>query len=762
MSDPIKERDLPLVTPAPTDEVRVLRNGRSVRAPVTELPTTTEVQARLDLLQLAVGSGMVPYSTAGSLPGSDPGAGNRVAIVWNDSTASNNGVYIYSGGWQKSKDQTTLLWERVATKAAGGVPGKNLLDTNAAGVQTGQLVSAANGALSSNSGFNTSDYIAIKPSTDYSFNRRSNVAFYNSSKTFISGDSTSTTLTLGSPAGAAFMRVSVPVGAWNLAQVEEGSEVTSFEPFRETPYVEPAALKDGSVTPEKTTLFAIGKNLFNKDDPEIEVGKFISNTTGALSSNATYNTTGYIKITPGVDYYGAGASHGIRFSAFYNAAKGLISGGTSTEISTFEAPAGAEYIRFSYYASDHATFQLEEGTSATAYEPYYNTINPINNAPVYVQPKPGSLSAADLADQSIEVVKTAFIKLGKNLFNPATITAGQFINPANGALTANSTFNTSDFIPVKPSTTYYAAVASGARGVRFGCFFTAAKTVISGGPNDNTGQTFTFTTPSNCYWVRLTCWASDTQGFQVEEGAEKTGFVPYRYEMDLPGSAPLHTGPGSDVSPWAGKVWGALGDSITAGATWQGYVAGALGLLHSNYGSGGTKISGDSSSATAMCQDTRINAIPESADLITLMGGTNDWAQNVPLGDEDSTDPEEFFGALNTFAQKAFTRWPEKRIVIATTPYGEIVDYVSRGWSDPAHNSLGLTTNDYAEAVRIACRRNNIACIDVARDGGWGAVNLEAALGGDEEDHLHPAMGSNAAKGIARAFIAGLKALEPL
>src|SRR5690606_25985540 len=324
------------------------------------------VYGRLEELRQGQQAGMLGFATKADMDGDLAHPDGTLALVTNDSTTANNGTYRKqgasgAGSWVQSEDQMTLLRERLGTKAAGGVLSKNLFNASSPGVVLGQLVSAANGSLSANSGFNTSDYITIKPSTDCSFNRRSNVAFYNSSKTFISGDSTSTTLTLGSPAGAAFMRVSVPVGAWDMAQVEEGSEVTSFEPFRETPYVDPTALKDGSVTPEKTALFAIGKNLFNKDAPEIEVGKFISNMTGALASNATYNTTGFIKITPGVDYYGAGTSHGIRFSAFYNAAKGLISGGTSTEINTFKAPSGAEYIRISYYASDHDTFQLEEG-----------------------------------------------------------------------------------------------------------------------------------------------------------------------------------------------------------------------------------------------------------------------------------------------------------------------------------------------------------------------------------------------------------------
>lgn len=217
----------------------------------------------------------------------------------------------------------------------------------------------------------------------------------------------------------------------------------------------------------------------------------------------------------------------------------------------------------------------------------------------------------------------------------------------------------------------------------------------------------------------------------------------------------------SATSNWKNKTWASLGDSITAGATWRAYVTARLGLVNTNFGIGGTKISG--SDDNAMCSDTRINAIATTFDLITLMGGTNDWAQNVPLGDINSLDPLTFYGALNTFAQKAFTRWPSKRIALATTPYGEIPAFESRpGWTSPAKNSLGLTTNDYAEAIRQFCKRANLHCIDVALSAGWGTYNITEALGGSTTDHLHPASGSPAAKGIGAIHISALNQIAPV
>lgn len=221
--------------------------------------------------------------------------------------------------------------------------------------------------------------------------------------------------------------------------------------------------------------------------------------------------------------------------------------------------------------------------------------------------------------------------------------------------------------------------------------------------------------------------------------------------------------PVSEKSAWNGKKWAVLGDSITEYGYWITSVASKHGLTASNFGVSGSRISGTHSEVNAMCQDARINAIPSDVDLITLMGGTNDWAQSIPLGAIDSTDPTTFNGALNTFAQKAFARWPTKRIAVATTPVGAFPTWQSRdGWTSPQHNALGLTSNDYAEAIRQFCKRSNLACIDVAKNAGWGRHNIQTALGGSTTDHLHPWSTSNATRGISNVYIYAFSQIAPI
>lgn len=339
---------------------------------------------------------------------------------------------------------------------------------------------------------------------------------------------------------------------------------------------------------------------------------------------------------------------------------------------------------------------------------------------------------SDLSGEEKQEVRLAlgnFLAEPANLFNAATVTSG-FLSEANNAQ-PHAVYVYSDFIPVTAG-----QVLVSSRPMRFTTFFGEGQLFRSGGSNTSTS---TIVVPDLVHFVRITMNGPDVPDFTLTE-----------------------QGDAADLSPWHGKKWASFGDSITQQARWQPAVRDAFGLVWSNYGIGGTRISGADGNTSAMCQDTRINAIPTDRDMVTLQGGTNDWAQNVPLGDVTSTDPTTFNGALNTYAEKAYARWPLKRLCLATTPYGEQPNWQSRpGWTSPAHNSHGLTTNDYAEAIRAACKRHNFVCIDVAMNGGWGRYNIAAAMG-RVEDNLHPLAGSLSAKGISIAYINAFKAIAPL
>jgi len=664
--------------------------------------------------------------------------------------------------------QAKTYTDQKTEKSVQGVVGKNLFNPNASDVAIGYFPSNTTGVLTANTSYNTTGFISVNSEQQYTISVKHYWCWYDANKTFISGTNDSNTnRTQTAPINAAYMRASARNTnlSWVDLQIEQGSVATTYEAYRlliqqnslPNLIISSPKIVSRSVGMEKVNFVQIGKNLFSKNAATI--GMYVGQD-GSSGSSANLCVSAYIPVISGQQYTArssASMTYGIRFACFYDVAKNIVAGGINsidTTATTFTAPVDAAYVRITINVASLAIFQLEAGAISTTYEAYKATLIGENGEQIVAPISENSVTSLALQAQSVLPSKTNFLQASKNLFNKVSATIGKYINGNSGELADNATYDTSDYIPVVALAQY-----TSNRSMRFHAFFDENKNFIVGG--SNTAST-TFTPPTGAAFARLTISHTDLDLFQIELGSTSTSFENYGYILKLLDNTPIFTD-ASSASKWKGMKWASLGDSITAMATWQGFVVDAHSFTWTNFGVSGTKVSGASGDANAMCQDTRINAIPVDTDLVTMMGGTNDWAQNVPLGDINSTDPLTFYGALNTFAQKAFTRWPTKRIAVATTPYGEIPDYTGRaGWTSPAHNSLGLTTNDYAEAIRQFCKRKNVHCIDVALSAGWGTYNITEALGGSTTDHLHPASGSNAAKGIGAAYIKGLKDIEPV
>lgn len=120
----------------------------------------------------------------------------------------------------------------------------------------------------------------------------------------------------------------------------------------------------------------IGKNLFDKNSVETQIGYFTSDGTLKSGGNSTVMTT-YTKIMPNNDM--TISSIKLEWLCFYDKNKNFIeriAGANGLTSNTFNK--NANYIRFqtSTSAFDLEKIQLELGTQATEYEPYQeNTLN---------------------------------------------------------------------------------------------------------------------------------------------------------------------------------------------------------------------------------------------------------------------------------------------------------------------------------------------------------------------------------------------------
>lgn len=114
------------------------------------------------------------------------------------------------------------------------------------------------------------------------------------------------------------------------------------------------------------------------------------------------------------------------------------------------------------------------------------------------------------------------------------------------------------------------------------------------------------------------------------------------------------------------------GDSITAQNKFPAIVKEYYGMKAVNMGVGGSTIFYRSNSD--MSSDTRINNIPSDADIVMIMGGTNDWGK-IQIEDEliysNGFDRTKFKGAIAYIVQHIQAQCPNAKIIWCTTIGGQ-------------------------------------------------------------------------------------------
>ena len=115
------------------------------------------------------------------------------------------------------------------------------------------------------------------------------------------------------------------------------------------------------------------------------------------------------------------------------------------------------------------------------------------------------------------------------------------------------------------------------------------------------------------------------------------------------------------------KEWAGLGDSITYGfipRNYTGYpgqllsylplTCAKMGMTAKNYGISGSTIAYHST-RNPMC--VRYSEMTDDADIITVMGGTNDIRNGIQLGTINDNTNETFYGALKILAQGLYDKY---------------------------------------------------------------------------------------------------------
>lgn len=214
-------------------------------------------------------------------------------------------------------------------------------------------------------------------------------------------------------------------------------------------------------------------------------------------------------------------------------------------------------------------------------------------------------------------------------------------------------------------------------------------------------------------------------------------------------------------SGFYGKKLVTLGDSITAQASWQAYVRDTMKFSTVvNKGVGGLTMTDNGNNG--MCRDSYLSEIPADTEVITLMGGTNDFAQSIALGDYNSTNKAEFCGALNYIIDYITEHFPKATLVVLSTPLG--INWGLFPDTDGLRNNIGLSTLDYGICAQELCKRRGVHCIDLSRCG-WTDKNISTFVKNDGADgysaaYFHP--NNLGGRRIGAVVCAGLKQIEPL
>lgn len=159
-----------------------------------------------------------------------------------------------------------------------------------------------------------------------------------------------------------------------------------------------------------------------------------------------------------------------------------------------------------------------------------------------------------------------------------------------------------------------------------------------------------------------------------------------------------------------GKKWGVVGDSITFGTGTTDnnvnpycYLIGSRYLLTINR----SAMPGKTLARRPTYNDTlldNLSSLSADCDYITIFGGTNDYGNNIPLGNKTDDTLDTFYGALNLFCKKYYNNFYKSKFAFLTP---------IRRSNGEKTNTVGLKLSDYVNAIKEICDEYGIPYLDL-------------------------------------------------
>ncbi|MDD3224380.1 MAG: SGNH/GDSL hydrolase family protein [Clostridium sp.] len=168
-----------------------------------------------------------------------------------------------------------------------------------------------------------------------------------------------------------------------------------------------------------------------------------------------------------------------------------------------------------------------------------------------------------------------------------------------------------------------------------------------------------------------------------------------------------------DSTTWGDNGIGTGGNQISWTTQIQQFIK--FKTIH-NYGVKGSRITITTDRDDSFVE--RYKDMENNADIITVLGGVNDFQHDVPLGDASSFDPHYFYGALNNIISGLLKKYPDKKIIFMTPMKNNFV-HPTKNYPDSfSCNKLNLKQVDYVNAIKIICDYYNVPILDLYRESG--------------------------------------------
>ena len=569
----------------------------------------------------------------------------------------------------------------------------------------------SNGNMVNNSnGWSVSDFIPVLGDMQYCAKNIQHSYFYDENKTKISQITENPFTT---PTNCRFIRFSIQFepekffvnrGNVSLGYSEYGYKIKNQLPTKNIAEnaVNNENIENNSIHINKLSFVTKPINLLDKNEVKENIG--LDNNSGKeiLNKDSTFATI-FIKVSANTSYSLSPINSNFVRTYYYNKLKEFISS-KGNENGLITTPENCEYIRVTVYDKSRLNqLCLIESDTLQSY---------VDGTPKILK---DYLPINDIKNDIMNVNEVNKNKT-KNLFNRNTVTLDKYLN--NGNMLDNSNgWKVSDFIEVEPNEQYIMSRDYKLFPTSFCFFYDENKNKISEITENP------FTTPTNCKFIRLSI-QTEYEFLQVEKGNEIGYFIPYGFEEDY-----------KDLlnSKWLNKKLVCIGDSITDGSKYQILVARATGMIRVlDNGVYGTTVS--MARENAMSSDGRINIIPLDTDVITIMGGSNDWgAYNILVGNIDDcamgdvTETENtltFMGAYQLMLNKLYKRLPNARIVIFEQPFR----------ANMTPTAEGKVLDDFRKATREIAYKYGYPLIKTYQNAGINQLNYQSYL----RDVVHP------------------------